>query len=166
MASGHGTDRACPPSYLRMTRSAYAGLVALFLCVSACSSSGSMNASATTTTSPSSHVEVTPSTLRHVTNAQANAEALCRAAFGTRYRNAAPGTVAEVRTTVIGPGARLGKDAFPGSPPGAITAWCWVGHPGLYRSYAVGPGSARVYMGGIGGPLATATPQPGPAVTP
>jgi hypothetical protein len=159
------TERDCRHTCV-MTRSARAGFVALFFCVTACSNGGGGHALATTTTSPSSHVEVTPSTLRHVRNAQANAEALCRAAFGTRFLNAAAGTVAEVRTTVFGPGARFGKDAFPGASPRAITAWCWVGNPGLYRSYAVGPGSARVYMGGIGGSLATTTPQPGPPVIP
>ena len=60
-----------------MTRSAYAGLVALFLYVTACSSSGGGHTSATTTTSLPSQVEATSSTLRHVTNAQANAEQLC-----------------------------------------------------------------------------------------
>jgi hypothetical protein len=147
-------------------RTAAVGFVALVLCVTtACSGGGGPHASPTTTTS-SSHVKATTGSSGEVKSAHAVAVAKCRAVFGSRFLNAAPGTVAEVRATMIGPGARPGKDAFSDTPPGAITAWCWVGHPGLYRSYAVGPGSERVYMGGIGGPLATTTPRPGPPVFP
>ena len=107
-----------------------------------------------------------PRLLRSEQQARARAEVMCRATFGSRFLNSAPGTVAEVHMSRAGPGAQLGKDAFPGASPRALTAWCWVGRPGDYSDYAVGPGSAPVFMGGVAGAGATTAPQPGPPVYP
>jgi hypothetical protein len=122
-----------------------------------------------TTTTTVDLVLLVPQRLRHNPAASARATATCRAAFGALLFNAAPGTVAEVRSWVAGPMLRLGKDAFPGAAPSAVIAWCWlghaVGHSGDFTDYAVEAGYAPVYMGGIAG-LLPSTPPPGPPVYP
>jgi hypothetical protein len=87
---------------------------------------------------------------------------VCRAAFGKRFLNAAPGTVAEARVWETENGHLV--DAFAGASPRAVTAWCWVNKPAFYLDYAVRSGSQPVLIGGIGGDIARA-PKPGPPVS-
>ncbi len=140
----------------------------LVLCVTACSSGGAKQSSpATTSVAAPTTVATTTGSAAHIASAQARAESMCRAAFGARALNAAPGTVNEARSLTAGPESFQGhKDAFRGARPHAVIAWCWLGHPGLYKSYAVTQGFAPVLMGTIGGAVITAPPAAGPPVIP
>ena len=111
----------------------------------------------------------------HATAAQSNSEVtsptteatrLCSSAFATRYLNSAPGTVGDVRSLTVGPGNRPGKDAFIGESDRQTVAWCWTGGPGDYTLYAVVQGHPPLKIEGLGGPLETQTPAPGPAAIP
>jgi hypothetical protein len=111
----------------------------------------------------------------HATTAQCNSEVtsptteaarLCSSALAAHYLNSAPGTVADVRRLTVGPGYRPGKDAFVGEADTQTVAWCWTGGPGGYTLYAVVQGHPPLKIEGMGGPLATQTPAPGPAAIP
>ena len=143
--------------------------MALVLCVTACAGGGAKQSSTTTRTAASTTVAAKTGSAAGITSVQARAESLCRAAFGDRYLNAGPGTVGEVRSWESGgpsPGVRIGKDAFRGASPRSLAAWCWLGRPGLYKSYAVRPGFAPVLMGAVGGATITAPPPAGPPTLP
>ena len=75
--------------------------------------------------------------------------------------------MSEARSLTAGPEGFQGhKNAFRGAPPRAVIAWCWLGHPGLYKSYAVTQGFAPVLMGSIGGAGIAAPPAAGPPLIP
>lgn len=69
----------------------------------------------------------------------ASVQVTCQAALpGRDVSSEQATTVAEVRSTVGGPGVRLFSSAFPAAPGTQSAAWCWVRMSSTtYVSYAV-----------------------------
>ena len=95
----------------------------------------------------------------------ATARTLCHNAFGFGSLNSAPGTVSDVRAFIPGGPSdnRPAPHAFPRASSDEVVGWCWTGGPGSYDLYAVAAGYKPVRVEGLGGPLETKTPPPGPA---
>ena len=100
------------------------------------------------------------------------AQSLCQNAFGAKALNSAPGTVEDLRTTIVGgPPPSAGQplefaNAFPKAEGSQTIGWCWTGRPENYLLYAVAAGYKPVHIEGFGGRSFTKTPAPGPAAIP
>ena len=94
--------------------------------------------------------------------AQDRAEKMCTDALHHRPFNAAPTTVAEVRSVSVGAGFHPAANALFGRNAQDLAAWCWddLGG-GSYKSVAVGPNNETVTFGTVNG-SASFPPPPGP----
>lgn len=90
------------------------------------------------------------------------ATTLCRTSFGSKARNSAPGTVAQLRTVTLGGPQPYKPDlrAFPGVSTDTTIAWCWTGGPRDYTLYAVAVGFKPVMVQQVSGQGAGAGPPP------
>jgi hypothetical protein len=84
-------------------------------------------------------------------DSQQAAERVCRAAFGEHVASAAATTLGAVRGWGIGPPPMdfPAASAFPAEPDNAFAAWCWVGAPPQFTSWAVDEHGVKVEFGSV-----------------